>query len=296
MKSFFTILCLWFSFTSVVSEFFGKVWKNAVRQTLYEQDVEDVNSVHKIDNHLVRRLIVMPLSDDFNPNQADAMHGKIQYGDRCSLPSSLGRLIFEKKFEVPWLFEMTPVKSNTDSNVTSITFDTQEKKFDFENEDNSENDIKEYISNISKNKVKKIYVSPLDFRSPENYIFLPRWIMHDLGLKANDLVDISFVRIKLANLVVFQPLSTNWDDLLKEYSDPKVLLEHEINKYSSLTAKSTIYIEIKGIEYPLYVKETFAEGDISVNAVRVMDSDVKTDIDRKIIDQLIKSNKKKEKK
>jgi hypothetical protein len=149
---------------------------------------------------------------------------------------------------------------------------------------------------MSKGKVKKIYVSPLDFRSPENYIFLPRWIMHDLGLQSNDLVDISFVRIKLANLVVFQPLSTNWDDLLNEYPDPKVLLEHEINKYSSLTAKSTIYIEIKGIEYPLYVKQTFSEGDISVNAVRVMDSDVKTDIDRKIIDALIRSNKKKEQK
>ena len=134
----------------------------------------------------------------------------------------------------------------------------------------------------------KAYISPLDFRSPENYIFLPKWLMHDLGLSPNDQVDVSFVRIKSAQLVVFQPLSAEWDDLLKKFDDPKVLLEHEINKYSSLTAGSTIYIEIEGKEYPIYVKETFAEGGISVKAVCVQDSDIRTDIDRSVVDKLLK--------
>jgi hypothetical protein len=52
----------------------------ALKQTLYEQDVEDLNAIHKIDNHLVRRLIVLPLTDAFNPNLASAMFGKVQYG------------------------------------------------------------------------------------------------------------------------------------------------------------------------------------------------------------------------
>lgn len=65
-------------------------WAKAVKQTLFEQEVEDVNSVHKFDNHLERRLIVMPLSEAFNPNQAHPMFGKLQYGDKCSLPSSIG--------------------------------------------------------------------------------------------------------------------------------------------------------------------------------------------------------------
>ena len=82
----------------------------SLRQTLFEQEVEDINSVHKIDNHLVRRLIAMPLTDIFKPNQADLMHGKIQFGDKCSMPTSIGRLIFEKRYEVPWIFEMKPVK------------------------------------------------------------------------------------------------------------------------------------------------------------------------------------------
>jgi len=36
-----------------------------------------------------------------------------------------------------------------------------------------------------------------------------------LDLAANDEVDISFVRIKLAQLVVLQPLSTDWDALME---------------------------------------------------------------------------------
>ena len=61
----------------------------------------------------------------------------------------------------------------------------------------------------------KAYISPLDFRSPENYIFIPKWLMKTLGLKPNDLVDISFVRINLAGLVVFQPCSSSGMNLWK---------------------------------------------------------------------------------
>jgi hypothetical protein len=76
--------------------------------------------------------------------------------------------------------------------------------------------------------------------------------------------------------------------------DPKTILEHEVNKYSSLTAGSTIYIEVDGIELPLYVKETFAEGGISVKGVRVQDSDVKVDIDRGFLDEILKKQKEEE--
>ena len=212
---------------------------------MYEQEVEDINSIHKIDNHLVRRLIVMPLTDDFKPSQVDLMHEKIQYGDKCSLPTSIGRLIFEKRFDVPWLFELTPVRKGKEVAGRSRTAE---------------------CTQISARDavLDKVYISPLDFRAPENYIFLPQWMMKCLDLHSNDIVDISFVRIKLAELVVFQPLTLEWDTLMATCGDPKVLLEHEINKYSSLTSGSTIKIAIKGTEYPLLVKDTVAEGGVSV--------------------------------
>ena len=222
-----------------------QVWSRAVRQTMHEQEVEDINSIHKIDNHLVRRLIVMPLTEDFKPSQVDSMHEKVQYGDKCSLPTSIGRLIFEKRFDVPWLFELRPVHKSKDGSRPLRAGGGVE-------------------GSAGEAVLDKVYVSPLDFRAPENYIFLPQWMMKCLDLQSNDIVDISFVRIKLAELVVFQPLTLEWDTLMATCGDPKVLLEHEINKYSSLTAGSTIKIAIKGTEYPLLVKDTVAEGGVSV--------------------------------
>lgn len=277
--------------------------QKALRQSLYEQEVEDLNALHKIDNHLVRRLIVMPLTDAFKPHAADQMHGKIQYGDKCSLPTTIGRLIFEKRYEVPWIFELLPVRKVTSEFaprrlqqgvIIPTAGSSNHQSSQSASKPSSTTSGNEEI--IPKSSLNKAYISPLDFRSPENYIFLPRWMMSDLGLKTNDLVDISLVRIKLAELVVFQPLSLDWDELMEEHKDPKALLEHEINKYSSLTAGSTIYINIKGKEYPLYVKETFAEGGISVQGVRVQDSDVRTDIDRSVLDKLIKIKEGKQKK
>lgn len=272
-----TFLCVTYVIV-VAGNFLSNAWNRAVKQTLYEQEVEDVNAVHKIDNHLVRRLIVMPLTDAFNPNPVNGMHGKVQYGDKCSLPGTIGRLIFEKPYEVPWLFEIIPVTpkservSSPDSAIGTSSVDEK----------------------VATGAIllDKAYISPLDFRSPENYIFLPRWLMITLGVKANDLVDVSFVRIKLASLVILEPLSLDWDTVIQKGNrDPQTVLEHEVNKYSSLTAGSTIYIDVDGLELPIRVKETFAEGGVSVKGVRVQDSDIKVDIDRGHLDKLIKIQK-----
>jgi len=297
---------------SVDANYLSKAWNRALKQTMFEQEVEDENSVHRIDNHLVRRLIVMPLTEAFNPNQATAMHGKVQYGDKCSLPASIGRVIFEKPYDVPWLFEISPVNKHksllgrkvgvtihVNNNETSAEIRQEEanakqKVEEEEGEDDEDDGTESKKMQPLVRVLDKAYISPLDFRSPENYIFLPQWLMKTLGVKTNDLVDVSFVRIKLAGLVVFQPLTLEWDALMEANQDPKTVLEHEVNKYSSLTTGSTIYIEFKGVEYPLYVKETRAEGGVAVRGVRVQDSDVKVDIDRSIIDAIIKEKKGKE--
>jgi hypothetical protein len=113
--------------------------------------------------------------------------------------------------------------------------------------------------------------------------------MVSLGLKENYLADVSFVRIKLATSVVLQPLPLEWDAMIEKgnlYS--QTALEHGLNKYSSLTAGSTIYIEVDGLELPLLVKEKFAEGSVSVKGILVQDSDIIVDIDRGHQDKLIK--------
>lgn len=230
---------------------------------------------------------MLPLTKAFNPSQASAMHGKVQYGDKCSLPGSLGKLIFEKPYEVPWLFEVTPVPRNTHllqkamrehPGVTLL-----EQKIDV-------NELRG-----GKRMLQKAYISPLDFRAPENYIFLPQWLMQSLNLQSFDLVDVSFVRIKLAGLVVLQPQTLDWDRMMaSKDGNLKAVLEHEVNKYSALTAGSTILIEVDGTELPLLVKECRAEGGVQVKGVRIQDSDVKTDIDRSLLDRMLAAIKKKE--
>jgi hypothetical protein len=273
----------------------GGAWNRALKQTFFEQEIEDRNALHKIDNHLARRLIVMPLTDAFKPNQADLMHGKLQYGDKCSMPTSLGRLIFEKRYEVPWIFEIKPVR---DPEALKLKKKADDLTKGIKAEDESSGDVAQREDAGTRGRqtntdavLSKAYCSPLDFRSPENYIFLPRWMMRALNLSPNDVVDVSLVRIKLAGLVVFQPLSLAWDDLMQKGGDPKSILERELNKYSSLTAGSTIYIEVGGREYPLLVKATYAEGGVEVRAVRVQDSDVNTDIDRSVLDRLRKEER-----
>ena len=272
------LLSLLLLICSINANILTSTWSKAIKQTLFEQEIEDNNSIHRIDNHLVRRLIVMPLTEAFNPNQASAMHGKVQYGDKCSIPGSIGRLIFEKPYEVPWIFEIKPIRKDNNDSKKKVTIIR---------------DIDDNILSPPSQILDKAYISPLDFRSPENYIFLPKWLMKSLDVTTNDVVDVSFVRIKLASLVVLQPLNLEWDKLMTENNDPKTILEHEVNKYSSLTAGSIIAIEYKGEEYSFYVKETQAEGGIAVKGVRVQDSDVKVDIDRTYLDDLIKAIEKK---
>lgn len=283
-------LCLFLiTFYVVEGNVLSHAMARALKRTMFEQEVEDQNAIHRADNHLVRRLIVMPLTDAFNPHQANGMHGKVQYGDKCSLPASIGREIFEKPYEVPWIFEIKPVRDENEIPKKARRLGSSDEeevqeanKCTSTDEDMTKKGDDKTIPNISSfHKVlDKAYISPLDFRSPENYIFLPRWMMKNLNLTVDDVVDVSFVRIKLAALVTLTPLTLAWDDLVRgEGVDPTTILEHEVNKYSSLTAGSTIAIEYKGIEYPLYVKETKAEGGVAVRGVRVQDSDIKVDID-----------------
>ena len=276
---YFSVILLAFV-SPAYSSYFSTIWFKAIKQTMFEQEIEDVNAVHRSDDHLVRRLIVMPLTEAFNGNPASVMQNKVQYGDKCSLPASLGRLIFEKPYEVPWIFEVTPVNTKTSFGdfTPSIT--------------SAEGDETAEVIRAHTPKLSKAYISPLDFRSPENYIFMPKWLMNSLRLQTNDIVDISFVRIKLAGLVVLQPMSLAWDSLEKR-GDPRVLLEHEVNKYSTLTAGSTIFIEIGGTEHPIYVKETRGENGVSMKGVKVQDADIRTDINRDILDSIIKKAKKK---
>jgi hypothetical protein len=283
------LLCMFVRSThgGFMSSILTKAWKRA----LIEQKVEDSNVIYKFSESLRRQCIALPLDDSFCLNKASEMFGKIQYSDKCSLPSSLGQYIFDKPVEAPWLFQIRTVADSVSTEV-----EEEDAKF-VEQEDSAEflvEDPRQLMTETPRQVTAKVaYCSPLDFRAPENYVFVPRWIMENLGIKNNDLVDIEFVRMKLASLVTLQPLTLKWDELLNKIGgDPKSLLEHEINKFSALTTGSVITIEIEKVEYQFRVVDIKAEGNLSVDGARIQDADVRVDIDRSYLEELILKQKK----
>ncbi len=247
---------------------FSVAWRKATIQSLREQAIEDANGVSKFKRYLTRKLIVMPLTEICEPAEYSVMHRKVKYGDKCSFPQSIGQDLYDKPYEVPWLFEISKIKDDV-----SLPSNTTASNSIFGSESTC---------------LDRVYASPLDFRAPENYILLPPWVMQALGVKHNDIVDVSFVRLKLASVVTLQPLSVEWDTLVSMTENLQALLEHEINKYSSLTSGTNIMINCDGVEYSFYVKDIKADNDVSVNGARIQDSDVKVDIDRSVLDSILK--------
>jgi hypothetical protein len=245
--------------------------RNAIgawRQTLYEQNVEDINTVYKFNNYLDRKLIVLPIETKSSSLKHGLMLGKEQFSDKCSLPRSVGALLYEKMFESPWTFEISKISDGKSLSSVSSNFDATNTVAD----------------------VNKVYASALDFRAPENYVFVPPWMMTALGLQNWDIVSLRFLKLHPVSMVTLQPLTLDWDKLTEEEGDAiQGVLEGEINKYSTLTAGTTITINVKGRKLQLFVKETLSEGlggaPVAVSGVRIQDADVRTNIDRSLIPQ-----------
>jgi ubiquitin fusion degradation protein 1 len=248
-------------------------WLGAKRQAAFEQKVEDCNANYRVNNILMQRLIVLPLDNNFIPSKYNNLYGKIEHSDKCCFPKSIGSELLGKPYDFPWIFEVTAVGR-------SGQLKEVQKKDRQTTTSSQAQPIPADSASASADSVKKAYVSTLDFRSPENYIFVPRWVMETLDLDRYDQVDVKFVRMKPASLVTLQPLSSNWFSFVEKYASAVTsILENEINKYSTLTAGSIIAIKYKDVKYVLRVNKTTSEGDVSVWGVRIQDSDVKIEID-----------------
>ena len=134
--------------------------------------------------------------------------------------------------------------------------------------------MKQFVK--TKLNLRSVCGSVLDFRSPENFIFIPDWMMKSLNLHPRDVVNVRRVPLPEASLVRLQPHTS---DFLK-ISDHQTVLENEIKHYSCLTAGTTIKFTHEGKNYYIDVVDTLTQGgseEKSVPAVCVQDSDVRTE-------------------
>ena len=246
-------------------------WDNARNLAILEQTVEDYNAeeIVAIARDAVsaisyRRLIVMPLDERFDPPAGVFSHGHVQTGDKMSLPKEFWTAIQKSGAEVPWLFEVSRVDGVTGPRV-------------------------EFPPSLDNPKLDRVVGGAIDFRSPPNYVFLPRWMMIALGLKPRDVVDVKLIQtVPAGSAVKLRPHSSEFVKI----GNHQAVLETELKHYSALTRGSTIPFDYNGKRYYFDVVDLrSAPRGEKVPMAKVQDCDIAAEFIRPK-DQMKKKNKK----
>lgn len=222
--------------------------------------MEDHNGLLKLEGGGVfgekpGHFIVMPMTELFDPPLGSILHDKLQYSDKIMLPKSFIYEVLGRKLEPPWHFEITPL----DDRYTSAPSPRQAAALRAWRRERS---------------IPCLHCSNFDFRAPEHYIFIPDWMMKALRLRPRDVVSMRFVRLPEGGLVSLQPHQAAFNKL----SNVHAVLEQELKYYSCVTQGTTIRFKHNGKEYALDVVETLGPKDVKVPAIKVQDSDIRTDI------------------
>lgn len=213
------------SFKSGILKAVTTKWRNAQNLALLEQAVEDYNAEEIVATApntasavRYRRLIVLPLDERFDPPAGVFSHGHVQTGDKMSLPKVFWTAIQQNHAEVPWLFEVSRVDGITGPRV----------KFPPKEEDPN---------------LTKAVGGAIDFRSPPNYVFLPRWMMQALALRPRDVVDVKLIEtVPAGSAVKLRPHSSEFVKI----GNHQAVLETELKHYSALTRGATIPFDYNG--------------------------------------------------
>ncbi|ETI32537.1 hypothetical protein F443_20667 [Phytophthora nicotianae P1569] len=99
------------------------------------------------------------------------------------------------------------------------------------------------------------YCSVQEFSSPDGQVFVPYWLMQNLGVReGGSVVVTSVVNLPRGVYCRLQPETTSFLDLAAEIG-PKLLMETALRRYSVLSTGSTIVIEYGSVRYNVRVVE-----------------------------------------
>jgi hypothetical protein len=296
-----TILILFLSISQTFGRFsFPKLnilprlfLKQSLSISSFEQSLDDLNNQLLSKNFLQRRLIVLsypsPQSTStssvasnsrYLTSKYHSFYSKEHFCDKCALPQSLSQEISIRSITGPWLWELKKyslIDQYPHSKLTKIQKQIQQKQ-----------PSKTSPSQSAISFTKKLYGSTLDYRAPENYIFLPNWMMSSLNVTNYDLIDLKFIsQLPSVSSVILQPLSPKWKELHRFYdsNDLNSILEKELERYSTLTSQTTIPISVNEEIYEFLVKECRDVNGIQRNGVMIQDQDMITTIDESLIEQ-----------
>jgi hypothetical protein len=205
--------------------------------------VEDRNAVEKSTGSFKRYALVLPLTEAFEPPLTRG-YGKLQFSDRVSVPASYNAEIAKRNLEVPWHFEIKPVLGdevpvNYDGDADDASLVRQLGHPGIE-----EPRVRPLSRPASRSrqregdasgtaigllpKLARCFCSPVDFRSPENFVYVPLWIMRQLRLKPYDAVTMTSCKLKDGVRIELQP----HQDAFLKLANPRAVLESELKYYT----------------------------------------------------------------
>jgi ubiquitin fusion degradation protein 1 len=104
---------------------------------------------------------------------------------------------------------------------------------------------------ISSN-TKTLYCGPVDWTAEPGRVYVPDWMMANLGVENNSKIQLSVTELPTGHFVKFKPQSTNF---LTKISDPRAVLEHKLRNYAALKVGEVIYFQYVKHDYFLEVLE-----------------------------------------
>jgi len=111
----------------------------------------------------------------------------------------------------------------------------------------------------------------LEFTAPEGRAYIPFWMMQNIRLNPDALVEVRNRTLPRATFIKLQPQSVNFLDI----SNPKAVLEKTLRKYSAMTIGDMILFRYNEKEYMLQVLEI--KPDNPTRAVSIVEADVNVD-------------------
>lgn len=239
--------------------------RKAIDRAKVETYVQDINLQLQKRERVERLLLVMDLGEAFSRScrSADGNLMLLGNSDKVSLPESILTQLTDSNVAVPWQFVIQKVhrcdlakkELPQGVNLPSTAGDTFSK----------EEGHKERLSCAS-----------MDFRTQDNFIFLPRWMMDSLDLQPYDVVYLSQLKLPEAIFVRLAPL----DDSFFELDSPKAVLEEHLKHFSTLTRGAKIPITHAGVMYHLRVVSIETEDCSDVECASIQDLDVSIDLVR----------------
>jgi len=133
------------------------------------------------------------------------------------------------------------------------------------------------IRHVSDLLPKISHCSVMEFTAPEGSVYLPMWMMDNLGLNATgeSIIELTTVSLPKGDYVQFQAHETKFAML----SNPRVVLEKALRTYSCLTVGDTIQVEFNDYIYKLDVTDVNPKKRIGTApyAVSIIETDIRVD-------------------